>query len=58
MITTCLDFALDAEDSFCWHKQRKYFYEPRQQHKQLKAMTINEARPDIYIWRQRQMHQI
>ena len=42
-LLACLNFTLDSEDLFCWHKKSDFF-ELWQQHKQLKTMEMN-----IYI---------
>ena len=45
-LLACLNFTLESEDFSLWYKQKNDFYEPWQQHKQLKTMEMNEA--DIF----------
>ena len=46
-ITSLSEFHfLDADDLFC--RDKRDFYELRQQHKQSKIMAMNEASPDTY----------
>ena len=43
-----LNFNLDSEDLFFCFKRKNWFYELWQQQKQLKAMEMSEAWPNIY----------
>ena len=40
-LLACLNFTLDSEGLFCWHKQKSDFYELWQQHNYLKTMEIS-----------------
>ena len=41
-LLACLNFSLDSEDLSFWYKESD-FYEPGQQHKQLKIMEMSET---------------
>ena len=47
-LTVYLNFTWDSEDLSCRYKRISDFYEPWQQHKQLKTIEINKAWCDIY----------
>lgn len=43
----CLNLAFDTKDLFYCTDEKRNSYEVWQQHKQLQAMEINEASPDM-----------
>ena len=49
-LLACFNVTLDSEDLFCWccWKQKSYFYELWQQHKELENTETNETWPDIF----------